>query len=62
MKNMIKVTLVKSLIGRLPKHIHIAKQLGLRKINKTVVHRDIPAMRGLVNTIQYMVRVEESVE
>ena len=58
---MIKITLVKSLIGRKPKHIHIANQLGLRKMNKSVVHHDIPSIRGMVNMIGYMLRVEECV-
>lgn len=59
MDNKIKIKLVKSLIGRIPKHILIAKQLGLRKINSEVVHQDTPAIRGLVNTIYYLVNVEE---
>ena len=61
MNNTIQITLVKSLIGRLPKHILIAKQLGLRKINSTVVHKDIPAIRGMINSIQYLLDVEECV-
>lgn len=60
MDNKIKIKLVKSLIGRLPKHIQIAKQLGLRKINCEVVHQDTPSIRGLVNTIYYLVSIEES--
>jgi large subunit ribosomal protein L30 len=60
MENTIKITLVKSLIGRIPKHILIANQLGLRKMHKTVVHQDIPAIRGLVNQIYYMLKVEEN--
>ena len=59
MENTIKITLVKSLIGRLPKHILIAKQLGLRKMHSTVVHQDIPSIRGLVNAIYYLLDVEE---
>ncbi len=59
MNKTIKITLVKSLIGRKPKHIEIAKQLGLRKMNSSVVHNDIPAIRGLVNVIYYLVDVEE---
>ncbi len=59
MDNKIKITLVKSLIGRIPKHILIAKQLGLRKINTTIVHQDTPAIRGMVNAIYYLVEVEE---
>lgn len=61
MNKTIKITLTKSLIGRLPKHIQIAKQLGLRKINASVVHDDIPAIRGLVNKIHYLLMVEETV-
>lgn len=62
MEKTIKITLVKSLIGRLPKHILIANQLGLRKMHRTVVHQDIPAIRGLVNAIYYMLEVEECVK
>lgn len=59
MENTIKITLVKSLIGRIPKHIQIAKQLGLSKIRGSVVHQDIPAIRGMVNAIYYLLEVEE---
>jgi large subunit ribosomal protein L30 len=61
MEKTIKITLVKSLIGRLPKHIEVAKQLGLRKMHATVVHQDNASIRGLVNVIYYLVDVEESV-
>jgi large subunit ribosomal protein L30 len=56
----LKITLVKSLIGRLPKHIEIAKQLGLRHIRSQVVRPDSPCVRGLINVISYMLCVEES--
>lgn len=59
MDNQIKVKLVKSLIGRLPKHILIAKQLGLSRMNKVAIHQDTPSIRGLVNVIYYLVEVEE---
>lgn len=55
----IKIKLVKSIIGRVPKHIEIVKQLGLRKLNSTVIHNDIPAIRGLINVVSYLVEVEE---
>jgi large subunit ribosomal protein L30 len=61
MEKTIKITLVKSLIGRKPKHITIAKQLGLGKTNSTVSHNDTPSIRGLVNVIHYLLLVEESV-
>jgi len=56
----IKITLIKSLIGRKPKHITIANQLGLRKMHKSVLHNDIPAIRGMINIIGYMLLIEES--
>ncbi|KTD49633.1 50S ribosomal protein L30 [Legionella quinlivanii] len=59
MSKKIKITLVKSTIGRKPKHILIVKQLGLGKLNSSVIHQDIPAIRGLVNTVHYLLRVEE---
>ena len=62
MINQIKITLVKSIIGRKPKHVHIVKQLGLKKINSSVVHQDIPAIRGLINTVDYLLKVEECKE
>ena len=61
MDKQIKITLVKSLIGRLPKHILIAKQLGLKRINSTVIHRDIPAIRGLINQVSYLLCIEETI-
>jgi large subunit ribosomal protein L30 len=62
MDKTINVKLVKSLIGRLPKHIEIAKQLGLKRLNATRTHHDTPAIRGMVNAIYYMVEVEECVK
>lgn len=59
MSNKLKITLVKSTIGRKPKHIEIAKQLGLGKLNSSVVQQDNPSIRGLINAIYYMVQVEE---
>jgi len=60
MEKNIKITLIKSLIGRLPKHIQIANQLGLKKLNKSVIHRNIPSILGMVNQIGYLLSVEES--
>ena len=59
-KSTLRIQLVKSLIGRLPKHKSIAVQLGLRKINAVVTHQDNPCIRGLINQISYLVKVEES--
>ena len=54
----ISVTLVRSLYGRLPAHRECARGLGLKKMHQTVVLEDTPSVRGMVNKIEYMVRVE----
>ncbi|MCJ2378279.1 50S ribosomal protein L30 [Vibrio sp. 10N.286.49.C2] len=59
MANTIKVTQTKSSIGRLPKHKACLKGLGLRKINHTVELEDTPCVRGMINKVYYMVKVEE---
>ncbi|MDP5255613.1 MULTISPECIES: 50S ribosomal protein L30 [unclassified Vibrio] len=55
----IKVTQTKSSIGRLPKHKATLRGLGLRKINHTVELEDTPCVRGMINKVNYMVKVEE---
>ncbi|KTD17627.1 50S ribosomal protein L30 [Legionella jordanis] len=59
MSKQIKITLVKSTIGRKPKHIEIVKQLGLGKLNSSVIQQDNPCIRGLINAVYYLVQVEE---
>ena len=61
MHKQLKITLVKSLIGRLPKHIQIAKQLGLKKMNSSVVHEDNASILGMINIIGYLLSIEETV-
>jgi large subunit ribosomal protein L30 len=55
----LKITLVKSPIGRLANQKATAKTLGLTKLNKTVVKPDNAAIRGMINTISHLVDVEE---
>jgi large subunit ribosomal protein L30 len=59
MAKTVKVTQVKSSIGRLPKHRATLKGLGLRRIRHTVELEDTPAVRGMINKVYYMVKVEE---
>ena len=59
MNKELKITLVKSIIGRKPKHVLIVKQLGLGKLNSSVVHRDNPSIRGLIDIVNYLLHVEE---
>ena len=54
----VKVTLVKSLIGRLANHKASAAGLGLRKIGQTVEVLDTPENRGMINRINYLVKCE----
>ena len=54
----ISVTLVRSPAGALPRHRECVRGLGLKKMNHTVVLEDTPSVRGMVNRIEYMVRVE----
>lgn len=62
MSKQLKITLIKSIIGRKPKHVQIAKQLGLRKLNSSVIQQDNPSIRGLINVIDYLLQVEEDVK
>jgi len=55
----IKVTLVKSLVGRHDKHIATAAALGLRKIGDTTTQPDNEATQGKISQISYLVRVEK---
>lgn len=59
MAKTIKVTQVRSSIGRLPKHKATLLGLGLRRIGHTVEREDTPALRGMINLVSYMVQVEE---
>ncbi len=55
----LKVTLIKSPISSLQKHIDTVKALGLRKIGQTVVKEDNPAIRGQIFRVKHMLKVEE---
>lgn len=55
----IKVTLTKSLIGRKPDQKATVKALGLKKLGSVVEHEATPQIRGMINKIDFMVKVEE---
>ncbi len=59
-QNYIKVTLKKSIAGRLKSHIASARGLGLRKTNQSVEVLDTPDNRGMINKIAYLVEVTEN--
>jgi large subunit ribosomal protein L30 len=58
-KKQIKVTLVKSRFGRLPRHRDCVRGLGLRRINHCVTILDTPENRGMINKVSYLLKVEE---
>ena len=55
----IKVTLVKSTIGAIPKHKATVKALGLNKTNSTNELPDNEAVRGMIWQVRHLVKVEE---
>ena len=58
-KKEIKITLVKSTIGYSKRQKGTVKALGLRRMNQTVVHQDTPVIRGMINKVSHLVKVEE---
>lgn len=59
MAEKLRVTLVKSPIGAVPKHKATVEALGLRKMNKTVELPDNKAVRGMIWHVKHLVKVEE---
>ena len=57
-ENTIRVTLVKSTAGRLKKHKACVAGLGLRRIGHTVEVEDTPSVRGMIDRVHYLLRVE----
>jgi large subunit ribosomal protein L30 len=57
-KQTVKVTLLKSPIGTLPRHKLCLRGLGLRRVNQSVEVEDTPAIRGMIGKISYMLAVD----
>lgn len=57
--NQLRITLVRSTIGRPANQGRVVEALGLRKLNQTVVRPDQPAVRGMVEKVSHLLRVEE---
>jgi large subunit ribosomal protein L30 len=55
----IRVTLVKSVHGRLQSHRDTVRGLGLRRMRHSVELEDTPQVRGMINKIAYMLKVED---
>ncbi len=59
MADKLKVTLVKSTIGAIPKHKKTVEALGLRKLHKSVEMPNNDAVRGMISQVKHLVKVEE---
>ena len=54
----LKVTLVKSTIGTLAAHRACVRGLGLRRLHDSVEVQDTPAIRGMINKVRYLLKLE----
>jgi large subunit ribosomal protein L30 len=61
MAAMLKVTLVKSMIGRPEKQRKVLRGMGLTKLNRTVELQDTPSIRGMINAVSHLVKAEEKI-
>ncbi|MCL2277116.1 MAG: 50S ribosomal protein L30 [Treponema sp.] len=55
----IKIRLVRSTIGQIPRHRATVRSLGLRKIGSCTVQEDTPAIKGMVRSVSHLVKVED---
>ena len=60
MTGKVKLTLIKSLNGRLAAHKACVRGLGLRRMHHTVLVNDTPENRGMINKVSYLLKVEEA--
>ena len=58
-KKTLRITLIKSFFGRLPSHRATVKGLGFRKIGQTVELEDTLAIRGMINKVSYLLKIED---
>jgi large subunit ribosomal protein L30 len=54
----VKVTQIKSVIGRIESHRACVRGLGIRRMHQTVEVQDTPANRGMINKVNYLLKVE----
>lgn len=59
MEKKLKITLVKSTIGAVPKHKKTVQSMGFHKLNSFVIRPDNAAVRGQIQQIRHLVKVEE---
>ncbi len=62
MAAMLRITLLKSMIGRPEKHRKVLRGMGLTKLHKTVELQDTPSIRGMINVVSHLVKAEEKTD
>ena len=62
MAGKLKVTLVKSMIGRPEKHRKVLRGMGLTRLNRTVELQDTASIRGMINAVSHLVNAEEKTD
>ncbi len=60
MAGQLKVTLVRSMNGRLEKHKACVRGLGMRRLHHSVVVKNTPENRGMIDKVRYMLKVEDA--
>ncbi|MFC1815327.1 50S ribosomal protein L30 [Thermodesulfobacteriota bacterium] len=62
MSKTLRVTLVKSMVGRPEKQRKVLRGMGLTKLNKSVSLKDTPSIRGMINAVSHLVKAEEKID
>jgi large subunit ribosomal protein L30 len=62
MAQKLKITLIRSMIGRPEKQHKVLRGMGLTKLNRTVELEDTPAIRGMIQAVSHLVKAEEKTE
>jgi large subunit ribosomal protein L30 len=55
----LKITQIRSTIGRVERQKKTIKALGIKKLYQSVVHKDTPQIRGMIEKVKHLVKVEE---
>ncbi|MEE4357684.1 MAG: 50S ribosomal protein L30 [Desulfococcaceae bacterium] len=62
MAGSLKITLVKSMIGRPEKHRRVLRGMGLTRMNRHVVLENTPSVRGMIHAVSHLVKAEEMID
>ena len=62
MSEALRITLKRSIIGRPEKHRRVVRSLGLRKLHGSVVLKDTPGVRGMIQKVSHLLEIEETVD